>query len=125
MIIFIMGGLAYGFFKIQSLFFKDKTIRSSEADEIAGLDRPEMGVLAYDNLQIREIDVVGMDPSEDKVLATRRRVTGSDDGTVTAVIALTSPQTARAGGHSDVPTGSAASVHIPETLPRREGNSPR
>jgi ammonium transporter, Amt family len=69
-IIFIMGGLAYGFFKIQSLFFKDKSIRSTEADEIAGLDRPEMGVLAYDNLQIREIDVVGMDPSEDKVLAT-------------------------------------------------------
>ena len=28
-------------------------------DEIAGLDLPEMGVLAYDNLQIREIDVVG------------------------------------------------------------------
>jgi len=69
-IIFIMGGLAYGFFKIQGLFFKDKTIRSTEADEIAGLDRPEMGVLAYDNLQIREIDVVGMDPSKDTVLAT-------------------------------------------------------
>jgi hypothetical protein len=29
-----------------------------------------MGVLAYDNLQIREIDVVGLDPSQDKVLAT-------------------------------------------------------
>jgi Amt family ammonium transporter len=69
-IIFIMGAIAYGFFRIQSLFFKDKTIRSSEADEIAGLDRPEMGVLAYDNLQIREIDVVGLDPREDKVLAT-------------------------------------------------------
>jgi Amt family ammonium transporter len=69
-IIFVMGGIAYAFFRIQSLFFKDKTIRSTEADEIAGLDRPEMGVLAYDNLQIREIDVVGMDPSQDKVLAT-------------------------------------------------------
>jgi Amt family ammonium transporter len=69
-IIFIMGAIAFGFFKIQGLFFKDKTIRSTEADEIAGLDRPEMGVLAYDNLQIREIDVVGMDPSQDKVLAT-------------------------------------------------------
>jgi Amt family ammonium transporter len=69
-IIFIMGGLAYGFFKLQSRFFKDKSIRSTEADEIAGLDRPEMGVLAYDNLQIREIDVVGLDPSQDKVLAT-------------------------------------------------------
>jgi len=69
-IIFIMGGLAFGFFKLQGLFFKDKTIRSSEADEIAGLDRPEMGVLAYDNFQVREIDVVGLDPSQDKVLAT-------------------------------------------------------
>ena len=42
----------------------------TEADELAGLDRPEMGVLAYDNLQIREVDIVGMDPSQDKVLAT-------------------------------------------------------
>jgi ammonium transporter, Amt family len=69
-IVFVMGAFVYGFFKFQALFFKDKTIRSTEADEIAGLDRPEMGVLAYDNLQIREIDVVGIDPSEDKVLAT-------------------------------------------------------
>jgi Amt family ammonium transporter len=69
-IIFIMGAIAYGFFKIQGFFFKDKTIRSTEADELAGLDRPEMGVLAYDNLQIREIDVVGLDPTDDKVLAT-------------------------------------------------------
>ena len=83
-IIFIMGGLAYGFFKIQSLFFKDKTIRSTEADEIAGLDRPEMGVLAYDNLQIREIDVVGMDPSRGQGPGDGRRITRSDDGTVTS-----------------------------------------
>ncbi|MEX2256350.1 MAG: ammonium transporter [Acidimicrobiia bacterium] len=69
-IIFVMGAIAYGFFKLQGLFFKDKTIRSTEADELAGLDRPEMGVLAYDNLQIREIDVVGLDPTDDKVLAT-------------------------------------------------------
>ena len=69
-VIFVMGGIAYGFFKLQGLFFKDKTIRSTEADEIAGLDRGEMGVLAYDNIQIREIDVVGLDPADDKVLAT-------------------------------------------------------
>jgi Amt family ammonium transporter len=68
-IIFIMGGIAYAFFKIQNKLTKGG-IRSTEADEIAGLDRPEMGVLAYDNLQIREIDVVGLDPSDDKVLAT-------------------------------------------------------
>ncbi len=68
-IIFIMGGIAYAFFKIQNKLTKGG-IRSSEADELAGLDRPEMGVLAYDNIQVREIDVVGLDPSEDKVLAT-------------------------------------------------------
>jgi Amt family ammonium transporter len=68
-IIFVMGGIAYAFFKIQARFFKDKSIRSPEAEELAGLDRPEMGVLAYDNIQIREVDVVGLDPSQDKVLA--------------------------------------------------------
>jgi hypothetical protein len=61
--------LAYGFFKLQHRFTKGG-IRPTEADELAGLDRPEMGVLAYDNLQIREVDIVGMDPSKDKVLAT-------------------------------------------------------
>ena len=68
-IIFIMGTFVFLFFKIQNALTKGG-IRSSEADEIAGLDRPEMGVLAYDNLQIREIDIVGMDPAEDIVLAT-------------------------------------------------------
>ena len=68
-IIFIMGGIALLFFKIQNALTKGG-IRSEEAHEIAGLDRPEMGVLAYDNLQIREIDVVGIDPADDMVLAT-------------------------------------------------------
>ena len=68
-IIFVMGGIAYTFFRVQDRLTKGG-IRSSEADELAGLDRGEMGVLAYDNLQIREIDVVGPDPSKDIVLAT-------------------------------------------------------
>jgi Amt family ammonium transporter len=68
-IIFVMGGLSYGFFKLQNKL-TEGGIRSSEADEIAGLDRPEMGVLAYDNLQIREVDIVGADASKDMVLAT-------------------------------------------------------
>jgi Amt family ammonium transporter len=68
-IIFVMGGIAYGFFKLQNKLTKGG-IRSTEADEIAGLDRGEMGVLAYDNLQVREVDIVGVDPSQDKVLAT-------------------------------------------------------
>ncbi|MFA5883040.1 MAG: hypothetical protein WDA60_04240, partial [Acidimicrobiia bacterium] len=68
-IIIVMGGIAYAFFKIQNALTKGG-IRSEEADEIAGLDRPEMGVLAYDNLQIREIDVVGADPADDMVFVT-------------------------------------------------------
>jgi Amt family ammonium transporter len=68
-IIFVMGALSFGFFKIQNKLTKGG-IRSSEADEMAGLDRGEMGVLAYDNIQVREIDVVGLDPADDKVLAT-------------------------------------------------------
>ena len=64
-IIFVMGGIAYGFFKLQNALMKGG-IRSTVADEEAGLDLPEMGVLAYDNLQLRELDVVGVD--EDIVL---------------------------------------------------------
>jgi len=41
-----MFGLAFAFFKIQNALTKGG-IRSDEADEIAGLDLPEMGVLAY------------------------------------------------------------------------------
>ncbi len=59
-IIFVMGAIVYGFFKLQNAFMKGG-IRSEEADEIAGLDLPEMGVLAYDNLQVRELDVVGVE----------------------------------------------------------------
>jgi Amt family ammonium transporter len=68
-IIFVMGLFAFAFFKLQNAIMKGG-IRPDEATELAGLDRPEMGVLAYDNLQIREIDVVGADPSEDMVLAS-------------------------------------------------------
>jgi len=42
----VMFGIAYGFFKIQNTLTKGG-IRSSEEDEIAGLDLPEMGILAY------------------------------------------------------------------------------
>ena len=45
-IIFVMGAVAYAFFKIQDKITKGG-IRPSEDDEIAGLDLPEMGVLAY------------------------------------------------------------------------------
>ncbi len=42
----VMFGLAYSFFKIQNALTKGG-IRPSEEDELAGLDLPEMGVLAY------------------------------------------------------------------------------
>ncbi|CAN5536528.1 ammonium transporter [soil metagenome] len=42
----VIFGIAFGFFKVQNNLTKGG-IRSSEADEIAGLDVPEMGVLAY------------------------------------------------------------------------------
>jgi Amt family ammonium transporter len=42
----VIFGLAYAFFKIQNSFVKGG-IRSAEADEIGGLDLPEMGALAY------------------------------------------------------------------------------
>ena len=42
----VIFGFAYGFFKIQDKLTKGG-IRSDEADELAGLDLPEMGVLGY------------------------------------------------------------------------------
>ena len=45
-LVIVMGGIVYAFFKIQNAVTKGG-IRSSEADELAGLDLGEMGVLAY------------------------------------------------------------------------------
>lgn len=45
-IIVVMGGLSYGFFRLSNVIFKGG-IRSTAEDETAGLDLPEMGVLAY------------------------------------------------------------------------------
>ena len=66
-IIIVMGGIVYGFFKIQNALMKGGIRLRAEEDEQVGLDLPEMGVLAYDNLVLNEIDVVG--PEGDKVLA--------------------------------------------------------
>jgi Amt family ammonium transporter len=59
----VMLGIAYLFFKFQDSVMKGG-IRSTAEDEIAGLDLPEMGVLAYDNLQLNELDIVGADGTE-------------------------------------------------------------
>ncbi len=45
-IVVVMGGLSFAFFKISNALFKGG-IRSDADDEVAGLDLPEMGVLAY------------------------------------------------------------------------------
>jgi len=44
----VIFGIAFGFFKIQNKFTKGG-IRSTEEDELGGLDLPEMGVLAYND----------------------------------------------------------------------------
>jgi len=76
-IIFVMGGIAYGFFKLQNKFMKGG-IRPSEEDELKGMDTAEMGVLAYDNLAVSEIELVGATGS--KVLAAAPG--GSPDPTI-------------------------------------------
>ena len=122
---FVMGPFVLAFFKIQNALIKGG-IRSTEADEIAGLDRPEMGVLAYDNLQIREIDIVGIDPSQDKVLATGGE---SPDPSHRAVTRSTTLRDSTAGGprRACPPAGRALgcrdSCHVPETMPRPRRNS--
>ncbi|HEX21777.1 MAG TPA: ammonium transporter [Actinobacteria bacterium] len=47
--------LAYGFFKLLDAIMG---IRSSRADEIAGLDLPEMGMLAYPSFAVSSLDSV-------------------------------------------------------------------
>jgi Amt family ammonium transporter len=54
----VMFGLAYAFFKIQNAVMKGG-IRPTEADELAGLDLPEMGVLAYPEFHPAELPVAG------------------------------------------------------------------
>jgi ammonium transporter, Amt family len=67
-IIFVMGGIAYAFFKICDVLTKGG-IRTAPEVEDMGLDRPEMGVLGYNDFATSEILLTGADPSEDKVLA--------------------------------------------------------
>src|SRR5437868_1497694 len=67
-IIFVMGGIAYGFFKICDVLTKGG-IRTAPEVEDMGLDRPEMGVLGYNDFTTSELVLAGEDPAEDKVLA--------------------------------------------------------
>ncbi len=52
-----MGGIAFAFFKIQNALTKGG-IRADEADEVVGLDMPEMGVYAYPEFLPAEEDAI-------------------------------------------------------------------
>jgi Amt family ammonium transporter len=73
----VMFGIAYAFFKIQNALMKGGIRPTPEVEE-QGLDRPEMGVLAYGDLTTSELVLAGEDPAEDKVLAS----TPSPDPTI-------------------------------------------
>jgi ammonium transporter, Amt family len=65
-IIFVMGGFALAFFKVQNRLMKGGIRPTAEVEEM-GLDIPEMGVLAYDNFVADEIVITGLEGP--KVLA--------------------------------------------------------
>ena len=53
-LVVVFGLLSYGFFKLQDVLTSGG-IRSNPEDEIAGLDLPEMGVLAYTTMDTSSI----------------------------------------------------------------------
>ena len=69
-IIVVMGGIVFAFFKIQNALTKGG-IRSKEADEIEGLDLPEMGVLAYPEFE-RAIEAVDLEIGERELVGASR-----------------------------------------------------
>jgi Amt family ammonium transporter len=48
-IFIVVGGLSYVFFRILNAF---KLLRSAPADELMGLDVPEMGMVGYTNVDV-------------------------------------------------------------------------
>jgi ammonium transporter, Amt family len=54
----VILGVAFTFFKIQNAVTKGG-IRPTREVEEGGMDLPEMGALAYDNLVLNELDIVG------------------------------------------------------------------
>ena len=89
-IIFVMGGFAFAFFKIQNKFMKGG-IRPTAEVETQGMDLPEMGVLAYDNLVVNEIDARRRGRHEGACCRSRR-VSGSDHRSVARAAKLGSRQ---------------------------------
>ena len=58
----VIFGIAFAFFKIQNAVMKGG-IRSEEADELLGVDLPEMGALAYPEFQLQDVIVEGAEGS--------------------------------------------------------------
>ncbi len=68
----VMFGIAFAFFKIQNALTRGG-IRSDEADELAGLDLPELGVPAYPEFLPEEVVNVtgsGKDPEREREYVT-------------------------------------------------------
>jgi ammonium transporter, Amt family len=63
----VIFGLAFAFFKIQNAVMKGG-IRSERADELEGLDMPEMGMLAYPEFEPAKETVVVTVVEDEKVL---------------------------------------------------------
>jgi ammonium transporter, Amt family len=72
----VIFGVAFTFFKIQNALTKGG-IRSEEEDEIAGLDLPEMGVLAYPEFG-RSFDLAGTVPHGTPTAAPAGAPVGSE-----------------------------------------------
>jgi Amt family ammonium transporter len=53
----VIFGIAFAFFKIQNAIMKGGIRPTAEVEE-QGMDLPEMGVLAYDNFVVNELDIV-------------------------------------------------------------------
>jgi Amt family ammonium transporter len=53
----VIFGIAFAFFKIQNAIMKGGIRPTAEVEE-QGMDIPEMGVLAYDNFTVNELDIV-------------------------------------------------------------------
>jgi Amt family ammonium transporter len=54
----VIFGIAFAFFKIQNAIMKGGIRPTAEVEE-AGMDLDEMGTLAYDNMVVKELDIIG------------------------------------------------------------------
>jgi Amt family ammonium transporter len=72
----VLFGIAFAFFKIQNAVMKGG-IRPSAEMELAGMDIPEMGALAYP-----EFDTVDLVPGQDNGVVTSTRQAPTEEASV-------------------------------------------